>query len=36
LWQPLLFAIPFILLAFWLGRRHELYTIRRTLENSRE
>lgn len=36
LWQPLLASIPIILLAFWLGRRHELYTIRRSLENSRE
>lgn len=36
LWQPLVIAVPFIILAFWLGRRHELYTIRRSLENSRE
>lgn len=36
LWQPLLGVIPIILIAFWLGRRHELYTIRKSLENSRE
>src|SRR5581483_2186716 len=35
-WEPLLGAIPIILIAFWLGRRHELYTIRKSLENSRE
>ena len=36
LWQPFLAVIPFILIAFWLGRRHELYAIRRSLESSRE
>jgi len=36
IWEPLLGAIPIILIAFWLGRRHELYTIRKSLENSRE
>ncbi len=36
LWQPMLIAIPVIIIAFWLGRRHELYIIRRTIEASRE
>lgn len=35
LWQPLLILIPLMLLAFWLGRRHELFTIRRRLDESR-
>jgi hypothetical protein len=34
-WQPMLIALPIILIAFWLGRRHELYVIRRTIESSR-
>lgn len=33
IWWPVLLIIPFSLLAFWLGRRHELYTLRRSLEN---
>lgn len=36
LWEPMLIAIPFLLVAFWLGRRHELYAIRRSIEASRE
>ncbi len=36
LWQPLLAVIPLMLLAFWLGRRYELYAIRRSIEASRE
>ena len=36
LWQPMLIAVPIILAAFWLGRRHELYVIRRTIEASRQ
>jgi hypothetical protein len=36
LWQPLLAAVPLLLAAFWLGRRHELYAIRHSLETSRE
>lgn len=36
LWQPMLIAIPVIAIAFWLGRRHELFIIRRTIENNRE
>jgi hypothetical protein len=35
LWQPMLIAIPVIALTFWLGRRHELYIIRRTIEANR-
>jgi hypothetical protein len=34
-WQPMVAALPVILIAFWLGRRHELYVIRRTIESSR-
>ena len=36
LWQFMLIAIPLILVAFWLGRRHELYEIRKSIEASRE
>lgn len=35
LWQPMLIALPLLLLAFWLGARHELYAIRRSIEESR-
>lgn len=34
LWWPLVLFIPLILAAFWLGRRHELYTLRKHLEES--
>lgn len=36
LWQPLLIAIPLLLLAFWLGQRYELRAIRRSIEAGRE
>jgi hypothetical protein len=36
LWQFMLVALPLILAAFWLGRRHELYEIRKSIEASRE
>lgn len=36
LWQPLLVALPLLLLTFWLGQRYELYAIRRSIEASRE
>jgi len=36
LWQPLLLVLPLMLLAFWLGQRHELYAIRRSIEEGRE
>ncbi|HET8709086.1 MAG TPA: hypothetical protein VFL85_02275 [Candidatus Saccharimonadales bacterium] len=35
LWLPVLLALPLMLVAFWLGRRHELFTIRRRLEENR-
>jgi len=35
LWQPILAAIPLLIAAFWLGQRHELYSIRRTIEATR-
>jgi hypothetical protein len=34
-WWPALAMIPLILAAFWVGQRHELFTIRRQLEKSR-
>lgn len=36
LWWPMLLLLPLIASAFWLGRRHELFTIRRQLERSRD
>lgn len=35
LWQPMVATIPLLIIAFWLGRRHELYVLRRTLESTR-
>lgn len=35
LWWPALTMFPLILAAFWVGRRHELMTLRRQLEKSR-
>lgn len=32
LWQPVLACIPLIAAAFWLGKRHEVYTLRKRLE----
>lgn len=32
LWQPLMLALILIILAFWLGRRHELQVLRKKLE----
>ncbi len=32
LWYPVLITIPFIVTAFWLGRKHELHMLRRQLE----
>ena len=34
-WWPAWFLLPFIVLAFWLGRRQELYSIRKSIEQSR-
>jgi hypothetical protein len=36
LWWPALAMMPLIFAAFWVGRRYELYTIRRELEKDRE
>lgn len=35
MWWPLLALIPLIVAAFWIGRRHELYVLRKTLEDAR-
>lgn len=35
IWWPMLLLLPLILSAFWLGRRHELFAIRKQLERSR-
>lgn len=32
LWQPVLACIPLIAAAFWLGRRHEVFVLRKRLE----
>lgn len=36
IWWPMLLLLPLIITAFWLGRRHELFSIRKQLERSRE
>lgn len=36
IWWPMLILLPLIGVAFWLGRRHELFTLRKQLERSRE
>jgi hypothetical protein len=36
IWWPMLLLVPLIVIAFWLGRRHELFSIRKQLEKSRE
>jgi len=36
LWQPLLVLIPMLFAAFWLGKRYELFTIRKRIEENRE
>lgn len=36
IWWPLLAMLPLIFAAFWIGRRHELFTIRNRLERSRD
>jgi len=35
LWWPALLLLPLIMSAFWLGRRHELFTLRKRLEQTR-
>jgi hypothetical protein len=36
LWWPALAMLPLIVGSFWIGRRHELYTLRKRLERSRD
>jgi hypothetical protein len=36
LWWPALLLLPLIVITFWLGRRHELYTLRKQLEGARK
>lgn len=33
-WWPLLISVPLLLITFWLGRRHELYMLRKHLEDN--
>lgn len=33
-WWPVAILLPLIVVSFWLGRRHELFTLRRRLEQS--
>jgi len=35
IWWPMLVMIPLIVATFWLGRRHELFALRKQLEKSR-
>ena len=35
IWWPMLILLPLIALAFWTGRRNELYSIRKQLEKTR-
>lgn len=35
IWWPMLLLMPLIVASFWLGRRHELFSIRKQLERSR-
>jgi len=36
IWWPMLLLLPLIVAAFWLGRKHEIFAIRRQLEKSRD
>ncbi len=36
LWWPALAMLPLILAAFWIGRRYELYSLRKQLEKNRD
>lgn len=36
LWWPALAMLPLIFAAFWIGRRHELYSLRKQLEKNRD
>ena len=35
IWWPVLLLVPLLFVAFWLGRRHELYVLRRELETAK-
>jgi hypothetical protein len=35
-WWPALVTLPFIFVSFWIGRRHELYSLRKQLEKARD
>jgi hypothetical protein len=35
IWWPVLLMLPLIVASYWLGRRSELYTLRKTLEKNR-
>lgn len=35
LWWPAVAMVPLILAAFWVGRRHELFSLRKNMERSR-
>jgi hypothetical protein len=34
LWWPILLVLPLLFTSFWLGRRHQLYVLRRELESA--
>lgn len=36
IWWPAVVMIPFLLISFWLGQRHELFSLRRRIERSNE
>lgn len=36
LWWPALLMVPLIIASFWVGRRHELFTIKKQLQKSRD
>jgi hypothetical protein len=36
IWWPAAVIVPFIIIAFWLGNRHQLITLRRKMEQSNE
>jgi hypothetical protein len=35
-WWPIAVMLPLILIAFWLGRRHEIYILRKRLEHTEQ
>lgn len=36
LWWPVLLILPLLFIAFWLGRRHELYVLRKELDSAKQ